>query len=320
MKDFIKVCENIKREIEKASIMIIDNPDVNELFIETYGADAEDNPVEYTIKYILDFAIFKNQGFAFCCFDKCNHGNVCWNCLRCTYSVWDCVKSKFFNFLNLFNSLFGTYPEEMYICFYNFNFPDHIEYDDVLYAKFQYDVVSYQETTTSNIVNGTNKTSNEIGREKVISEYNQSSNVLQVNKNSVQLEFPTFYLGNRIKDKQFGSLDLNSYDSSFDYDCSVLLGSTYRTCQLKMPYPAYKCVDSYDKLDEIEILELHYENDGIVYKCQMAGGKVDTEKPNDDYEPINPGKDDESLWDKMVEAIKKFFSTTVKDFYKKNKN
>ena len=57
MEDFIKVCENIKREIEKASIMIIDNPDVNELFIETYGADAEDNPVEYTIKYILERSI-----------------------------------------------------------------------------------------------------------------------------------------------------------------------------------------------------------------------------------------------------------------------
>lgn len=57
MENFIKVCENIKREIEKASIMVIDNPDVNELFIETYGADAEDNPVEYIIKYILERSI-----------------------------------------------------------------------------------------------------------------------------------------------------------------------------------------------------------------------------------------------------------------------
>lgn len=57
MEEFIKLCEKIKREIEKASIMVIDNPDVNELFIETYGADAEDNPVEYTIKYILERSI-----------------------------------------------------------------------------------------------------------------------------------------------------------------------------------------------------------------------------------------------------------------------
>lgn len=57
MKEFIKVCEKIKRELETASIMIIDNQDVNELFIETYGADVEDNPLEYTIKYILERSI-----------------------------------------------------------------------------------------------------------------------------------------------------------------------------------------------------------------------------------------------------------------------
>lgn len=57
MEEFIKLCEKIKTELERASIMVIDNPDVNELFIETYGADAEDNPVEYTIKYILERSI-----------------------------------------------------------------------------------------------------------------------------------------------------------------------------------------------------------------------------------------------------------------------
>ena len=57
MKNFFDVCERIKTEIEIVSNQILDNPDVNEYFVETYGADAEDNPVEYTIKYILERSI-----------------------------------------------------------------------------------------------------------------------------------------------------------------------------------------------------------------------------------------------------------------------
>ena len=58
MEKFIKVCENIKREIERASIMVIDNPDVNELFIETYGeTQTEDNTIECVIDYIKERSI-----------------------------------------------------------------------------------------------------------------------------------------------------------------------------------------------------------------------------------------------------------------------
>lgn len=58
MNDFIKVCQNIKRDIEIAATMVIDNPKVNEYFIELYGmAETEDNTIECIIDYIKERSI-----------------------------------------------------------------------------------------------------------------------------------------------------------------------------------------------------------------------------------------------------------------------
>ncbi len=211
---------------------------------------------------------------------------------------------------NSFLNMFTGAPESMYVYFYNFNFPDHIKYDDVIYAKFDYDKVHYETLDYESVNYHSNKSNitNILNTENITEEYNDDSKTLRVNEKSMELTFPTFYLGNRIVDNQFGDLVMDSYVDLFNYDCSVLLGSTYNfreprqcndsTCGNISGY----CMQYYefDKLEEIEILELHYENNGVVYKCQVSGGNLSPGDPGyDEIEPENPDNPLFPNWPKL---------------------
>ncbi len=199
------------------------------------------------------------------------------------------------NFINGWNSFWSGKDPSVLVYFYNFNFPKHIKYDDVVYAKFQYDYLTiyekiwtHQENFAGPWVPDDRYTQYNIRNindsEKVISEYNSESRTIRVNNNSQELTFPTFYLGDRIKDKQFGTLKVTGEAAAqFNYDCSVLLDSTYKTRRdwygdgpsgkLNQHYMEL----NYTTLDKVEMIELHYKNEGIVYKCQVINQPVDNE-------------------------------------------
>lgn len=193
------------------------------------------------------------------------------------------------NFINNWNSFWDMGETSMLVYFYNFNFPNHIKYDSVEYAKFSYYYNFYYEKvyldssdfSPSSDYSEFNKKELR-NREKVVSEYNSSSKALRVNKHSQELTFPTFYLGNRIQDKQFGTLEVSGNLESFNYDCSVLLDSTFRTTNRDIDWPKpfhrvpYNNID-YTTLDEVEMIELHYMHEGILYKAQVVVPPVDEE-------------------------------------------
>lgn len=193
------------------------------------------------------------------------------------------------NFINNWNSFWSVEDTSMYVYFYNFNFPDYIKYDSVEYAKFQYDYVNYHEVIYLDSLDFTPSTDYAdynikeiVSRETVIQEYNNDSRTLRVNKHSQELTFPTFYLGNRIEDNQFGTLKVSGELDSFNYDCSILLDSTYRYSERKYGYPKPMHRVPYDDvyytgLDEIELLELWYKHDKVIYKCQIVGPTIDDE-------------------------------------------
>lgn len=199
-------------------------------------------------------------------------------------------------FINNWNSFWSGKDPSVLVYFYNFNFPKHIKYDEVVYAKFQYDYLTvYEKIWTHQESYGgewvpddryTEYNLKEIkDREKVVSEYNNESKTIRVNKHSQELTFPTFYLGNRIKDKQFGDLDVEGQTESFNYDCSILLDSTYRirrdgyggkgpSGKLNQHYMEL----DYTTLDQVELIELHYKNEGILYKCQVVSRPIQNEE------------------------------------------
>lgn len=228
-------------------------------------------------------------------------------------------------FRNWWNTLdFPFNPTNMLVYFYNFNFPKHIEYDKVTYAKFQYDLVEYKKFDKYDDTDDyyIDDYCIELSRDKIIEEYEEGNKTLRVNDTSMELTFPTFYLGNRVKDKQFGTLEVSNIDD-FDYDCSILLGSTYKRVVKEYGERLWDSLtvigefSEYEQMDEIEILELHYENDGILYKCQVAGGKVDTEEPNEDFgqgnatdpdSPLDHLFDEDKFLGKVMNSVKDWFN------------
>ncbi len=224
------------------------------------------------------------------------------------------------NFINGWNSFWSGKDPSVLVYFYNFNFPDHIEYDSVEYAKFQYDYLTVYEKiwTKQNSYGGEwvpderyskDCIKNIKNQEKVISEYRNDSKTLRVNNNSQELTFPTFFLGNRVTAKQFGTLKIEESDEHlFDYDCSILLDSTHKTRhdwygngpsgKLNQHYMEL----DYTTLDKVEILELHYKNDGILYKCQVVNKPVD----NEDFDKVDTTPP-ESAWTKFCNWFKDRF-------------
>lgn len=218
------------------------------------------------------------------------------------------------NFLNNWESFWKMGETRMLVYFYNFNFPEHVSYDSVEYAKFSYIYNTYYEKIyldsldfSPSIEYAEFNIKELKSREKVVSEYNTDSKTLRVNQHSQELTFPTFYLGNRIEDQQFGTLDVSGELDSFNYDCSVLLDSTFKTIQRDQDWPkplhrvSFNHID-YTTLDEVEMIELHYKHDGIVYKCQVIDQPVD----EDDFQQgtARPPQSDSPWWEQILEAFR----------------
>lgn len=212
------------------------------------------------------------------------------------------------NFINNWNTFWGGKEISLDLYFYNFNFPERIKYDSVEYAKFQYDYLTYYEEVYQFSGFGNNK--KELRSEElVVSEYTNDSKTLRVNDRSQEMTFPTFYLGNRFDDGQFdlkNKILLSGEEEYFDCDCSVLLDSTYRdTIRISGQVMGVGCEVgqklNYTVLDQIELLELHYKNDGILYKCQVVVPPVD----DDDILDIIIGND-KSWIEKLLIKIADF--------------
>lgn len=210
------------------------------------------------------------------------------------------------NFINIWNTIFTGDSDQLLLYFYNFDFPDHIKVDSVEYAKFIYDYLDITESYRM-IYNGStiNHVKNEV-RSSVVNEYNNETKTVRVNEYSVELAFPNFYLGNRFDDPNFALKEnINTGDlDSFDMDCSILIDSTYKIENHQYNYNdegMYLSTDfsaKYTTLDKVEMIELHYINDGILYKCQVSSPPVD----NDDFEHIDSNPvPEKSFWQKLCE-------------------
>lgn len=215
------------------------------------------------------------------------------------------------NFINNWDEFWTATDTSLNIYFYNFNFPDHIEYDSVEYAKFNYirkecvdeifrkeKYLGYNSYTT-------------LSEEPVTNEYfnhnkngSINTNTLRVNDSSIEMSFDVFHLGNRYKDGQFtfdeekivsGNLDY------FDRDCSILIDSTYKSTywklNLDLGVDAISDWYEYETLDQVELIELHYENDGVLYECRViqTDGPVD----NEDFGNVSVEDKEKEWWEKF---------------------
>lgn len=225
------------------------------------------------------------------------------------------------NFFNAWNSILeGGYEHYLDVYFYNFNFPKDITVDNILSAKFNYDYHHIYKNE-SNAINDEKhyfkdltdfyKAEIEPRRDQ---EYTPGKKILRVNNNSVELDFDTFYLGNRVKDEKFYFKNKISDidEEKFDYDCSILLDSTFRKEKWYYHYPnpliavgeicGYKT--EYTTLDDIEFIELTYDYKGTVHKKQIAAPSVD------ESEIVEGGTIEDvpkSLFDQIIDFLKTLF-------------
>ena len=95
---------------------------------------------------------------------------------------------------------------DLYLTFYNFNFPNNIQPDTIDYAKFNYDVI-----TSHTIMRNGITTLDETNQERVSNEYFPGTKTFQNNKYSVELDFDVFVLGNRIDKGEFGYIVVLEY-------------------------------------------------------------------------------------------------------------
>lgn len=230
------------------------------------------------------------------------------------------------NFINNWNEFWSGEEISLNIYFYNFNFPDYIEYDSVEYAKFNYDRekwydVNYTFPGFSGVGNHepeqhTLKESNPITNEYFNRNKNGSinTNILRVNKNSIEMNFDVFHLGNRYKDGQFTFTEDKIVSGDLDYfdrDCSILIDSTYKKVSIisgSVMGVGQKVGEAseYETLNQVELIELHYENDGVLYECRViqSDGPVD----NEDFGNVSVEDEKEKewwekFWDWLVENL-----------------
>lgn len=220
------------------------------------------------------------------------------------------------SFSSWWNTFFDVANKELYLHFYNFNFPDNVEVDSIDYAKFEYDYVYYHLTHEEyrDITNGlewkTEEEIEEVSREYKLKEYLPGTNSFETYNQSGELEFETFTLGNRITKGEFpeyvGFSDAEK--AMFDYDASILLDSSVK----KTHYLGGSTTDYYSyyyQLENVNFLELHYTNDGIQYKCQVIAEDVgDADDPEQDVDGDDPSEEPvkewwEIFWDWFMENL-----------------
>lgn len=225
------------------------------------------------------------------------------------------------SFSSWWNTFFDLQNKELWLHFYNFNFPDNIEVDSIEYAKFEYDYVKYFREYDESIFE-IKEIITEEERQHKFKSYNSGSKEFETYNNSGVLEFETFTLGNRIEKGEFPSY-CNFTDETkklFDYDCSVLLDCSVR--KHNGPCSTLLYEESYNQLENVDFLELHYRKDGVLYECQVISEIVGDEE--DDKEVVGednkftefPLFDEDGFILKMLNAIKEWFT----NLWETNKN
>ena len=210
---------------------------------------------------------------------------------------------------NWVEELFSTKSNPFFrVYFYNFNFPEKYKNTDKVYkAVFSYDLIKYEAVYERDSISSDNYSGLvEYTEEKVpiVEEYTEKSNTIQVDDKSQVLDMPTFYLGNRITDKQFGSINMDYFEANFDYDCSVLLGA-YLDDSYKYGIANKYSHHEGQKIDNIEMLELHFHCDDRDYSCQVVSEPIDPT-------PIVPPNTPKYNWfQKLLLAIANFLIELV---------
>ena len=147
-----------------------------------------------------------------------------------------------------------------------------------------------------------------LSSKSLVMPYEPGTKTFNVEGNKYQLEFETFVLGNRVEKGEFGRIVFtDDQKDNFRYDCSILLDSN-----IYVKHNALTTVTlASSLLQEIELLELHYKKNNVVYRCQVVSKPID--KPN----PINPENPDPwyiELWKFLVkfgEVVLRFFGQTA---------
>lgn len=219
----------------------------------------------------------------------------------CSFAAW-------------WNTFFDMDNKELYLHFYNFNFPDHVEVDSIEYAKFEYDYVNYTLWTWDYLIGEDKVELIENSREYKLKEYLPCSNNFETYNQSGELEFETFTLGNRYTLGEFPDYVAftDEQKALFNYDASILLDSSVS----KDNYNSTSNIKekNYYELENVNFLELHYSKDGTVYKCQVIAENVGDE--DDDKESTvsgnQPGEVDNLQ--KLKNKIKQFFDFSFDTF------
>ncbi len=228
-------------------------------------------------------------------------------------------KNSIFNYLfsgKFFEDLFknGVNSKTLQLFFYNFNFPERIKPDSIEKAVFQYQKESWKKKYRLKGFNWNFQSEEKLNTESKNPTLSPKDFTFDIGDKREELNFPRFYLGNRINDKQFGDLVFKEEDSTlFNRDCSIFLDYNYEVVYERMEVnifgtqPDTKYVE-YSKLNDVELLELWYHQDGILYKCQVVS------KPTDPI-PITPKPDDPwyvKLWKFFVQIGEFIFETIGK--------
>lgn len=169
---------------------------------------------------------------------------------------------------------------DLFVSFYNFNFPSGVTADKLNSATFTYLYERFERVSRrSNIFTQDWHVveSTLLESETLVKEYLPSTYKFSSNGSSTTLEFPTFYLGNRVVDNQFGYLEFEETQKSmFNYDCSVLLDSYINTDIYWEDWDTTH--RSYDtEISNIRLLALQWEKDGVKYSAQVYNEPVDSE-------------------------------------------
>lgn len=210
------------------------------------------------------------------------------------------------SFASWWNTFFDLNSKELYLHFYNFNFPDNVEVDSIDYAKFEYDYVRYY--MGGNQYTGKYDDPEIKSKEYKMKEYLPGTKKFETYNQSGELEFETFVLGNRITKGEFpdyvGFSDAEK--AMFDYDASILLDSSVKKGGYSVLYG--RGHEEWYELENVNFLELHYTNDGIQYKCQVISKDVGTAAdPETPVDGDDPSEDKPEWWEELWEEFKKWF-------------
>lgn len=208
---------------------------------------------------------------------------------------------------------FETEETELWVYFYNFNFPERFKNtDEIIQATFAYDYIEYHETRSKqSLVAGTYSQIDAYTStiEKKVEPFNDDGDhnyEYELAGKTKTITFPRFYIGNRYSDNQFGDLDLSESKDYFNYDCSIFLDANYSvfTYDDNLLGRDYLYIDGY-AIQNIEMLELHFKCDGIYYKTQVVS------EPDDPVVIAPTPEPEETLWDKFVEWFKDEFPNSL---------